>query len=95
MLRNAVLIVVGVCVWTLWDVRRHADDPVDDEFEEREVAYGRRLVGAYGIALLLLVAGLLLNGLGVRVAGWVALFALVVLGLVFYVGPWLGPRRHR
>lgn len=93
MVVNAVLIVVVGGLWLAWERRRDADRPADEEFEEREAQRGRRLVIAFASLLLVLVVGLTLDGLGVDAAGWLALLAVVGLLVVFYAGPWLGPRR--
>ncbi|MCW2996305.1 MAG: hypothetical protein JWQ18_3800 [Conexibacter sp.] len=89
------VIVVAGGLWALWEQWRDAGRPVDLEHEEREARHGRRLAIAFGAALLALVAGLALDGLGVDAAGWIALAAVAALLVVFYVGPWLGPRRSR
>jgi len=87
------VIVVVAGLWALWEQR--AGRPVNHEHEERQARHGRRLAIASGAALLALVAGLALDGLGVDAAGWIALAAVAALLVVFYVGPWLGPRRRR
>jgi hypothetical protein len=45
--------------------------------------------------LAVLAIGLLLDGAGVRAAGWVALSAVAAVLLLFYVMPLFGPRRSR
>lgn len=85
MMLNAVLIVVLGGLWLAWERRRDANRPADEQFEEREAQHGRRLVIAFASLLLVLIVGLALDGLGVSVAGWLALLAVVGLLLVFYV----------
>jgi peptidoglycan/LPS O-acetylase OafA/YrhL len=93
MVLNAVLIVVLGGLWLAWERRRDADRPADEEFEAREGQHGLRLVIALASLLLVLVVGLALDGLGVDAAGWFALLAVVGMLVVFYAGPWVGPRR--
>lgn len=88
----AVLLIAGT--WTIMDGRRRPED-VHPEFEAREERHSVRLVGAFFGVLLLLIVGLALQGLDVRVGGWIALGAAFALLVILYSGPWLGPRRRR
>ena len=95
MILNALLVVVLASVWTVWESRRHADEPEDPEYEEREVRFGMRLVVGWIAVIAVLVIGLLLQGGGVGAGGWLALAAVAAMLLLFYVVPWLGPRRPK
>lgn len=83
--------IVLTAVWTWWEER----SGVDDEHEARQAAYMGRLVKRMLFAVALLTISLVLASLDVPGAAYVALVAVLALVVLFYVGPFVGPRRRR
>jgi uncharacterized RDD family membrane protein YckC len=94
-LLTAIVVVVFGGALSVWESHRHAGEPLDEEFEEREARYGRRLVTAWLSVLAVLVVGLVLDGVGAPGVGWLVLLALAAMLLLFYAAPFFGPRRTR
>jgi hypothetical protein len=80
----------GVWLWDLWRGERH--DAVKDE---RDAAMGGQMLTGMAVTLLLLVAALAVQGLGVDAGGWAALVLLCLFFAIFYVGPFVPPLRRR
>jgi hypothetical protein len=68
-------------------------DASEEEFGERQGAYGWRLLKRIALALIVLFVALVLAGLDVPGAKLIAVGAVLAFIALMYVGPWLGPRR--
>lgn len=86
-----VAVVAVVFLWEKWE--RHRG--VDEDFAARQGDHGWRLVLWIVGAVLLLAAGLALEGFGVPGGAVAAIVAVAGLLLLVNVAPWLGPRRRR
>lgn len=62
-------------------------------FAERQGAYGWRLLKRIALTLVVLLVALVLAGLEVPGAKFIAVAAVFAFIALMYVGPWLGPRR--
>jgi predicted histidine transporter YuiF (NhaC family) len=92
---TAALVAIVGALWLGYERWRNARHPASEEFEEREAQHGFRLVMALAALLVALVIALVLDGLGIDLGGWLALVIVLAGLVVFYVGPWVGPRRPK
>jgi peptidoglycan/LPS O-acetylase OafA/YrhL len=92
---TAALVAIVGALWLGYESWRNARYPASEEFEEREAQHDFRLVMALAALLVALVVALVLDGLGVDFGGWLALVIVLAGLVVFYVGPWVGPRRPK